>query len=112
MGAYLNRSGRHADKQQSVAAETRTGTSSRRAEQADTGASGRDAHAIEPITMRVPDACRYIGVSRSTLYVLIADGEIEIVKLGCSTLVLTESLKALIAKRRGPSDACSDQTCV
>lgn len=51
--------------------------------------------------MRVPDACRYIGISRSTLYVLIAEGEIEIIKLGCSTLVLTESLKALIAKRRG-----------
>jgi len=55
---------------------------------------------IEPITMRVPDACRYIGIGRSTLYVLIADGELEIVKLGNSTLVLTDSLKALIEKRR------------
>lgn len=107
MGAYPNRSGRHAEKQQPVAADTRTGTSSRRAEQADTGASGRDAHAVEPITMRVPDACRYIGVSRSTLYVLIAGGEIEIVKLGCSTLVLTESLKGLIARRRGQSEICA-----
>jgi excisionase family DNA binding protein len=62
--------------------------------------------------MRVPDACRYIGVSRSTLYVLIAEDEIEIVKLGCSTLVLTESLKALIAKRRTPSEDCSDQVRV
>ena len=110
MGAYPNRSGGHVDKQQPVAADTRAGMSSRRGEQIDTGASGRDAHAIEPITMRVPDACRYIGVSRSTLYVLIANSEIEIVKLGCSTLVLTESLKALIAKRRGPSEVCSDQT--
>lgn len=110
MGAYLNRSGKHADKHQSVAADTRTGTPSRIGEQADTIASSRHAHAIEPITMRVPDACRYIGVSRSTLYVLIAGGEIEIVKLGCSTLVLTESLKALIAKRRGQCDVCFDQT--
>jgi excisionase family DNA binding protein len=53
--------------------------------------------------MRVPDACRYIGISRSTLYLLIAAGEIEIIKLGSSTLVLTESLKALIAKRRSLS---------
>lgn len=110
MGAYRNRSGRHADEQQSVAADTRTGTPPRMGERADTGASARDTHAIEPITLRVPDACRYIGVSRSTLYVLIAGGEIEIVKLGCCTLVLTESLKALIAKRRGPCDVCSDQT--
>jgi excisionase family DNA binding protein len=53
--------------------------------------------------MRVPDACRYIGISRSTLYLLIADGELEIIKLGCSTLVLTESLKALIGRRRAQS---------
>ncbi|UYV16010.1 helix-turn-helix domain-containing protein [Porphyrobacter sp. ULC335] len=77
--------------------------------QADAGASGDSAHDIEPITMRVPDACRYIGISRSTLYVLIADGEIEIVKLGCSTLVLTESLKALVAKRRSQATISSDQ---
>ena len=24
--------------------------------------------AIEPISMRVPDACRFTGISRSTLY--------------------------------------------
>ena len=53
-----------------------------------------------PIAMRVSEACRYIGISRSTLYVLIAQGEIEIVKLGCSTLVLTESLKGLVIRRR------------
>ncbi|MBA4164317.1 MAG: hypothetical protein C0510_06755 [Erythrobacter sp.] len=41
---------------------------------------------------------RYIGISRSTLYVLIARGEIEIVKQGCSTLVLTEILRGLIAR--------------
>lgn len=63
----------------------------------------RDQHqhpAIEPITMRVPEACRYIGTSRSTLYLLIADGDVEIIKLGSSTLVLTESLRALVEQRR------------
>lgn len=104
MGAYPNRSAVPADKQQPVAADTRAGTPSRMGELADTRASSRDAHAIEPITMRVPHACRYIGVSRSTLYVLIARGEIEIIKLGCSTLVLTESLKALITSRRDQTD--------
>ena len=112
MGAYPNRSGRHADKQRSLAADARAGTPPRMREQTVNGASTQNALAIEPITMRVPDACRYIGVSRSTLYVLITEGEVEIVKLGCSTLVLTESLKTLIAKRRGPSEICSDQTCM
>jgi excisionase family DNA binding protein len=55
---------------------------------------------IEPISLRVPHACRYLGISRSTLYVLISNKEIEIVKLGSSTLVLTESLRSLVERRR------------
>ena len=58
------------------------------------------ALAIEPITMRIPDACRYIGIGRSTLYLLIARGQVEVVKVGRSTLVLTASLKRLVAARR------------
>lgn len=59
---------------------------------------------IEPITMRVPEACRYLGIGRSTLYVLIGEGEIEFIKLGSSTLVLTESLRSLVERRRKPVD--------
>lgn len=55
---------------------------------------------IEPIAMRVPEACRYLGIGRSTLYVLIGEGEIEYIKLGSSTLVLTESLRELVERRR------------
>ena len=55
---------------------------------------------IEPISMRIPDACRFTGISRSTLYLLIASGEVEIVKLGASTLVITQSLRALVEARR------------
>ncbi|WAC23450.1 helix-turn-helix domain-containing protein [Blastomonas sp. SL216] len=50
--------------------------------------------------MRVPDACRYTGISRSTLYLLIARGEVEVVKMGASTLVLTESLRSLVEQHR------------
>ncbi|MDB2694136.1 helix-turn-helix domain-containing protein [Erythrobacter sp.] len=60
--------------------------------------------AIEPIAMRVPEACRYLGIGRSTLYVLIGEGEIEFIKLGSSTLVLTESLKSLVERRRNPAE--------
>lgn len=55
---------------------------------------------IEPISMRIPDACRFTGISRSTLYLLIARGEIEIVKMGAATLVLTASLRSLIERQR------------
>lgn len=59
--------------------------------------------AIEPISMRVPDACRFTGISRSTLYLLIGRGEVEIVKMGAATLVLTQSLRELIGRQRGTS---------
>lgn len=55
---------------------------------------------IEPISMRIPEACRFTGISRSTLYLLIARGEVEIIKLGATTLVPTDSLRALIQSRR------------
>jgi predicted DNA-binding transcriptional regulator AlpA len=55
---------------------------------------------VEPMCLRVPAACRFVGIGRSRLYELIAAGDVEIVKLGSSTLVLTESLRALINARR------------
>lgn len=67
-------------------------------------ASQRRKIDIEPIAMRVPEACRYLGIGRSTLYVLISEGEIEFIKLGSSTLVLTESLRGLVERRRRLSD--------
>ncbi len=57
--------------------------------------------AIDPISMRIPDACRFTGLSRSTLYLLIARGEVEVVKVGSATLVLTDSLRALVERQRG-----------
>ena len=65
----------------------------------------RQRQMIEPIAMRVPEACRYLGIGRSTLYVLIGEGEIEVIKMGSSTLVLTESLRSLVERRRHPADA-------
>ena len=56
--------------------------------------------AIEPISMRIPDACRFTGISRSTLYLLIARQEVEIFKLGASTLVVTDSLRKLVDGKR------------
>ena len=59
---------------------------------------------IEPIAMRVPEACRYLGIGRSTLYVLISRDEIEIIKMGSATLVLTASLRSLVERLRRPAD--------
>jgi len=59
--------------------------------------------AIEPITVRIPEAVRMTGLSRSKLYELIRDGEIETVKVGASTLVLVSSLNAFIEGLRRPA---------
>lgn len=75
----------------------------------DSEASQQDRHdSIEPIAMRVPQACRYLGIGRSTLYVLIGQGEVEIIKLGSATLVLTASLRKLVERRRGGSQEPSN----
>ena len=50
--------------------------------------------------MKVNDAARMIGVGRTKLYELIASGDIETVKLGKSTRVVTASLYSLITRQR------------
>ena len=57
---------------------------------------------VEPICVRVNDAARMIGGGRTKLYDLIADGEVDTVKLGKSTRVITASLHRLVMRQRGP----------
>lgn len=42
---------------------------------------------LQPLTLRIPEACRVAGTGRSTFYELIASGDIEIIKVGAITLV-------------------------
>ena len=56
--------------------------------------------ALDPISVRIPEAVRLTGLSRSRLYELIGSGEIEFVKVGASTLILVDSLKAFIERLR------------
>lgn len=59
------------------------------------------APVAEPICMKVNDAAGMIGVGRTKLYELIASGEVEAVKLGKSTRIVTASLHRLIMRQRG-----------
>lgn len=54
---------------------------------------------FEPISVRIPEAVRMTGLSRSRLYELIKAGEIAIAKDGSSTLVLVSSLRAAVQRR-------------
>ena len=54
---------------------------------------------VEPICVRVSVAVKLTGISRSTLYELIADGELEVSKVGRSTFIRYESLKRLFERQ-------------
>lgn len=51
---------------------------------------------VEPLSVRIREACRLTGIGRSKLYELIASGDIETVKIGAMTLVPIDSLRALL----------------
>jgi len=50
---------------------------------------------LDPITVRISDAVKLTGISRSRVYELIRSGQIETVKVGRAKLVLYRSLKRL-----------------
>lgn len=52
-----------------------------------------------PLAHRIPDACRRLGVGRSTLYELIKAGELRTIKIGARTLVPETALQGLVASR-------------
>ena len=52
---------------------------------------------VEPIAVRLPEATRISGFSRSELYRRAARGEIVFLKCGASTLVDVGSLRAAVA---------------
>lgn len=53
----------------------------------------------ERISVRIPEACRLIGISRSKLYELIETGEIQTAKVGASRLILVSSLRTFVESR-------------
>lgn len=60
-----------------------------------------DPPVAEPISVRIPEAVRLTGLSRSRLYELMKSGDIQYAKVGASTLVLVASLRQFVESRRG-----------
>ena len=56
------------------------------------------------LTVRIADAVTMLGIGRSKVYELIGTGEIETIKLGSATLILVESITALVERRRRASE--------
>lgn len=63
-------------------------------------ATVQEGAAVEPISLRIPEAVRLTGLSRSRIYELMKSGEIDYAKVGNSTLILMGSLRAFIERMR------------
>jgi Helix-turn-helix domain len=54
-----------------------------------------------PISVKIPEAVRLSGLSRSRIYELMRSGDIEFAKVGSSTLIIVESLYGFIMASAG-----------
>lgn len=52
----------------------------------------------EPLAYRVNEFCRVVGLGRTTVYALIADGTLATVKIGGRRLVPRDAALALLSK--------------
>ena len=59
---------------------------------------------MEPLTVRPSEAARALGISRTVLYGLLADGSIESIKVGASRLIPLESLRRFVDERRARAE--------
>jgi excisionase family DNA binding protein len=55
---------------------------------------------IERLTVRIPEAGQMLSVSRATIYRLLAAGEIEAIKSRHSRLIVVDSLRTYVARKR------------
>lgn len=53
---------------------------------------------MQPITVSINDAAKALGLGRTSIYVLIREGRLDIVKLGRRTLVKVASLRRLMGE--------------
>jgi excisionase family DNA binding protein len=52
----------------------------------------------EPLAYTVADACRVSTIGKTKLYQLISEGKLDVRRIGKRTIILAESLRALIEK--------------
>ncbi len=66
--------------------------------------AARPLVALEPVFLRLPDAMKVLGLSRSTIYELIRSGRLGSVREGASRLIPIDAIaayKALLEKEAG-----------
>lgn len=80
-------------------ASVKTMTGLHRSQALEAEHSTESRPALLPITVRVPKAVELTGLSRTKLYELIKAKEIEVIKVGSSTLIVVASLHQFVERR-------------
>jgi Helix-turn-helix domain len=57
----------------------------------------RSTAVVTPIAVTIPDACKFVGLGKTSLYELIAAQKVRTKKIGRRTLVIYRSLEELIS---------------
>ena len=52
---------------------------------------------MEPLAVSINDTAKALGMGRTSIYVMIADGRLVAFKLGRRTLVKADSIRRLVA---------------
>jgi excisionase family DNA binding protein len=53
---------------------------------------------MDPVSVTIPDACKAIGVGRTTVYELIDDGKLDAIKVGGRRLIKVSSIRRLVGE--------------
>lgn len=54
---------------------------------------------MEPLAISIKDAATALGLGRTSIYAMIADGRLEAFKVGRRTLVTMASIRRLVSKQ-------------
>jgi excisionase family DNA binding protein len=54
---------------------------------------------METLAVSINEAAKALGLGRTSIYAMIADGRLEAFKLGRRTLVKADSIRRLVASR-------------
>ena len=52
---------------------------------------------MEPLAVSINDTAKALGLGRTSIYLMIADGRLEAFKLGRRTLIRADSIRRLVA---------------